>query len=112
MLARMLTFAALLLLPLAAAAPQSAAQDAAQASKGARGDALVKVELLADRAAIRPGEAFTLAVHLTVEPGWHIYWDNPGDSGLPTKIRPRGPEGFEFGAPRSPAPVREVAEGD
>ena len=25
-----------------------------------------------------------LAVVYTIEPGWHIYWENPGDSGMPT----------------------------
>jgi DsbC/DsbD-like thiol-disulfide interchange protein len=108
----MLTFAPPLVLPLLGPLVALMAQDAAQESKAARGDSLVKVELLADRAAIRPGEAFTLAVHFTVEPGWHIYWDNPGDSGLPTKIHMQGPEGFEIGEPRAPAPVREVTEGD
>lgn len=82
------------------------------ASAGDRGDRLVKVDVLADRASIRPGDPFTLAVRLTVEPGWHIYWDNPGDSGLPTRIQVRVPAGFEAGAPRSPVPAREVAEGD
>jgi thiol:disulfide interchange protein DsbD len=105
----MLTLALPLVLPLLALQAKTPADTE---GKGARGDALVKVELLADRAAVRPGEAFTLAVHFTVEPGWHIYWDNPGDSGLPTKMRARGPEGFEIGEPRAPAPVREVAEGD
>jgi thiol:disulfide interchange protein DsbD len=77
-----------------------------------QGDRLVKVDLLADRSAIRPGDALTLAVRLTVEPGWHIYWENPGDSGLPTKISVRLPERFEAGPPRAPIPAREVAEGD
>ncbi len=109
----MLSLALPLVLPILVLAAQTpASKEGAQEGKGARGDTLVKVELLADRAAIRPGEAFTLAVHFTVEPGWHIYWDNPGDSGLPTKMHVRGPEGFEIGEPRAPAPVREFAEGD
>jgi thiol:disulfide interchange protein DsbD len=67
---------------------------------------------LADRAEVRPGDVFTLGVKLSVEPGWHIYWENPGDSGLPTRILLRGPEGFEIGESRFPTPKREVAEGD
>jgi DsbC/DsbD-like thiol-disulfide interchange protein len=77
-----------------------------------RGDRLVRVDLLADRAAIRPGETFTLGVKLTVDRGWHIYWENPGDSGFPTKATISGPEDFEIGDLRFPAPERDVAEGD
>ena len=77
-----------------------------------KGNQLVKVELFCDRTSIRPGETFTLAAKLTVEKGWHIYWENPGDSGIPTRITISGPPGFSIGDPQSPAPVREEAEGD
>ena len=76
------------------------------------GDKLVRVELLADRAAIRPGERFTLAAKLSVEKGWHVYWENPGDSGMPTRLSITAPPGFQIGDPQSPAPEREEAEGD
>lgn len=95
---------ALLLLAASVLLPQDAADT--------RGDRLVKVELLADRAAIRPGETFSLGVRLRIEPKWHIYWENHGDSGMPTRARIRGPKGFTIGAPRFPGPEREVAEGD
>jgi len=77
-----------------------------------RGDRLVKVELVADRAAIRPGEAFSLGVRLRVDPGWHIYWENHGDSGFPTSAKLVAPPGFTLGPLRFPGPEREVAEGD
>jgi DsbC/DsbD-like thiol-disulfide interchange protein/cytochrome c biogenesis protein CcdA len=28
----------------------------------------------------------TLALHFQMAPGWHIYWSNPGDAGLPPQI--------------------------
>ena len=31
-----------------------------------------------------------LAVHFTIAPKWHIYWENPGDSGLATAIETTG----------------------
>ena len=31
-----------------------------------------------------------LAVHFTIAPQWHIYWENPGDSGLATEIEAVG----------------------
>ncbi len=77
-----------------------------------KGNSLVKVELLCDRTSIRAGETFTLAAKLTVEKGWHVYWQNPGDSGMPTRITISGPPGFSIGDPQYPAPVREEAEGD
>ena len=77
-----------------------------------RGDRLVKVELLSDRGTVRAGEKFALAVSFQVDPGWHIYWQNPGDSGFPTTAEIRGPEGFEIGPLRYPAPERVDLEGD
>ena len=77
-----------------------------------KGNQLVKVELLCDRTAVRPGDTFTLAAKLTVEKGWHVYWENPGDSGMPTRITIAGPPGFSIGDPQGPAPEREEAEGD
>lgn len=77
------------------------------------GNKLVRVELLADRAAIRAGEHFTLAAKLTVQRNWHVYWgENPGDSGVPTRLELEGPKGFVIGAPRFPVPLRHVDPGD
>jgi DsbC/DsbD-like thiol-disulfide interchange protein len=76
------------------------------------GDRLVKMEVFADRSAIRPGERFTIGVRMKIERGWHIYWENPGDSGLATRIDVRGPAGFEIGPTRFPAPERHEQEGD
>jgi thiol:disulfide interchange protein DsbD len=44
-----------------------------------------------------------------MEPGWHTYWRNPGDSGLPTRVRWTLPEGFVAGEIRWPYPVRFVS---
>lgn len=67
---------------------------------------LVKAELLANVSAIAPGEPFTVAVKLTITPGWHIYWINPGDSGLPTTVKWDLPDGFKADALQYPAPRR------
>ena len=75
------------------------------------GNKLVRVSLVADRDAIKPGETFTLGVKLKVEKGWHIYWENCGDAGLPTSADVRAPEGFKVGAVRFPAPERLEDEG-
>ncbi len=35
--------------------------------------------------------ALRLALEFQLQPGWHIYWSNPGDAGFPPAITPAGP---------------------
>ncbi|MEZ4546676.1 MAG: protein-disulfide reductase DsbD family protein [Thermodesulfobacteriota bacterium] len=72
----------------------------------------VKARLVADVTSITPGSAFNLGVLLNVSPGWHVYWKNSGDSGLPTSVQYTLPEGFRVGEPRWPVPVVFVGAGD
>jgi thiol:disulfide interchange protein DsbD len=65
-----------------------------------------QAELVAERNAVIPGESFTLALRLVLEPDWHVYWKNPGDSGMATRIAWTLPSGFEAGAIQWPAPLR------
>jgi len=67
---------------------------------------LVKTQLLADVGSIAPGESFTVGVKLTMTPGWHVYWINPGDTGLPTKVKWTLPQGFQAGELQYPTPRR------
>ena len=46
----------------------------------------VTVTAFAEQAAGAPGTAIRLGLFLEHAPGWHTYWRNPGDSGLPTEI--------------------------
>jgi thiol:disulfide interchange protein DsbD len=55
----------------------------------------VQAELVPETQSIRPGESFWLGLRLKMEPGWHTYWRNPGDSGLPTRVKWTLPDGFE-----------------
>jgi thiol:disulfide interchange protein DsbD len=66
----------------------------------------VKVSLLADVEAVRPGQPLTLGILLEMESGWHTYWRNPGDSGLPTRVRWDLPQGFAAGELQWPYPGR------
>jgi len=54
----------------------------------------VQAELVSEVESIQPGQPFWLGLHLKMEPGWHTYWKSPGDSGLPTRLAWRLPEGF------------------
>ena len=46
----------------------------------------VKAEIVTSKDSASPGGSFKAGVLFEIEPGWHIYWKNPGDSGLPTKV--------------------------
>ena len=66
----------------------------------------VKAELLADHASVRPGGTIGVAVVLTVEPHWHVYWINPGDTGSPPKVRWTLPANSTAGPLEFPVPKR------
>ena len=65
-----------------------------------------EARLIAETRSIRPGEPFTVGLLLTLDPDWHSYWKNPGDSGEPTSITWRLPEGFAAGPIQWPVPER------
>jgi len=43
-----------------------------------------------------------------IEPGWHLYWENPGDSGLATSAHAEVPSGWVLGDVRWVGPDRMV----
>lgn len=67
---------------------------------------LVKASLVGEPSAIRPGEPFTVGIRLVMRPHWHIYWRNPGDSGLAPEIAWTLPKGFSAGPIQWPVPSR------
>ena len=62
------------------------------------GSSHVKVELLQEEQTVQPGRPFWVALHLDLEDGWHVYWKNPGDAGMPLKVEWNLPAGFEAGS--------------
>ena len=62
----------------------------------------VQASLVAEHESIRAGEPFWVGLRLKMEPGWHTYWKNPGDAGLPTRVKWTLPEGFEAGPTDDP----------
>ena len=66
----------------------------------------VKAEMIPTTGLITPGGTTLLAVHLELEPGWHVYWENPGDSGIATTLQVKGPKGFVVGPVLYPVPKR------
>jgi thiol:disulfide interchange protein DsbD len=64
----------------------------------------VEAELVSERAALAPGQTLTVALRLKMDRGWHTYWLNPGDSGLPTTLAWTLPSGIAAGPIEWPAP--------
>ncbi|MBA4339996.1 MAG: cytochrome C biogenesis protein [Hyphomonas sp.] len=56
---------------------------AAQASGDGR---RAEAELISERTSVLPGETVFIALKMTMDPGWHIYWRNAGDAGLPPQL--------------------------
>ncbi len=74
---------------------------------GARG---IEPQLVAEGPA-PPGGEVELAIHMRPEPGWHGYWQNPGDAGLPMDVKWQLPKGFSPGPLRYPVPTRLTVAG-
>ena len=72
----------------------------------------VQAESLASVSAIKPGEPFKVGVRFKIDPEWHIYWINPGESGEPTTVQWTFPEGYKVGAVEYPVPVNFPQPGD
>ena len=73
----------------------------------------VTATLIAEHDSIQPGGHTRIAVHFEIEEGWHIYAEDPGDAGLPTKVTWIGPsEGIVFGPLQWPTPHEFLDPGD
>lgn len=64
-----------------------------------------KVSLISEVRSLKPGENW-IGFRFQIDPGWHIYWVNPGDSGEPPKVSWHLPSGFQAGDLQFPTPTR------
>jgi thiol:disulfide interchange protein DsbD len=64
------------------------------------------LRLIAERAVVAPGDRVSVLLDEQIIPGWHTYWRNPGDAGLPTAIAWTLPAGADAGPIQWPIPVR------
>jgi thiol:disulfide interchange protein/DsbC/DsbD-like thiol-disulfide interchange protein len=71
----------------------------------------VVAQLVSENAALHPGTPFAVGLLLRMDPDWHVYWKNPGDSGLPTTIAWDLPAGFAAGSIQWPIPQRIETQG-
>ncbi len=64
-----------------------------------------EASLISERSTVSPGDTFLGALKLDLEEdGWHVYWKNPGDSGLPPTVVWTLPEGVTASEFKWPAP--------
>lgn len=52
------------------------------------------------------GKPIQTVIHMKVSAGWHTYWKNPGEGGIPMKIEAKLPDGWTIGEIQYPAPKR------
>ena len=70
----------------------------------------IQPELIVNARAVPGGEA-DLAILMHTRPGWHGYWLNPGDAGLPMSVEWHLPPGWSVGPLRYPVPTRLLVSG-
>jgi len=96
----MIRLAVLLPLAMLAAMPARAGESAAVRSSRAT------VTLVSDTDAVRAGQPLRLGLRMRLAPGWHTYWRNPGDAGVPPELTLTLPAGAAAGDLQWPTPVR------
>ncbi len=62
------------------------------------------ITLVAESEGLRAGAMTTVALRITMDRGWHTYWTNPGDAGLPLTVQWTLPEGITVSPLRFPVP--------
>jgi DsbC/DsbD-like thiol-disulfide interchange protein/cytochrome c biogenesis protein CcdA len=70
----------------------------------------IEPQLVAEGPAPAGGEV-DLAIHMRPAPGWHGYWINPGDAGLPMDVKWQLTAGYSAGPLRYPVPTRLTVAG-
>jgi len=76
----------------------------------ANGRNAIQPELVAESSAV-PGESLDLAIVMHTTPGWHGYWLNPGEAGLPMTVAWQLPPDMTTGDLRYPVPTRLILSG-
>ncbi len=104
----LILLAGLWLWPMASAAQTPVA---APVATGPQGTERIEAELVSMSAWAAPGSTAVVAVKQTIQPGWHTYWRNPGDSGGATTLTWTAPPGVRAGDIVWPVPERQRLAG-
>lgn len=71
----------------------------------------ISVRLMAIQTRVNPGDSIRFAIRMSPAHGWHAYWSNPGDSGIPPKATWNLPEGASISDLEHPAPIAKEMAG-
>jgi thiol:disulfide interchange protein DsbD len=107
----MLRIGWLMALLLALAGASFAARPALAAESSPVATARSTATLVSDTDAVAAGQPFRVALRLRMATGWHTYWRNPGDAGVPPDLAFTLPAGMTAGPIAWPTPSRQP-EGD
>ena len=83
----------------------------AQAQLQTGGGNNIAVSLVAEGRQVEAGGTVAFAIAMKPQPGWHGYWKNPGDAGIPMRIEWSLPAGVAAGEVRFPVPDRLLVSG-
>lgn len=68
-----------------------------------------RAEIVWANQTVRPGETIQVGLRIRMDSGWHVYWKNPGDSGLPPTVTWKLPQGWKASEFAWPIPERIAA---
>jgi len=71
----------------------------------------VSAEIITAADTFNPQEGLDILVKLHMRDGWHIYWNNPGDTGTATAVSWRLPEGYKVEQSGQSIPKKFIIEG-
>ncbi len=71
----------------------------------AHAENMATAEWIPETAKITPGQPFRTVIRMEIDKGWHTYWENPGEGGLPLSVKAELPEGWTLGEVQFPAPI-------
>jgi len=74
------------------------------------GQAKTQTRLLLTAETARPGDTIWAGIEMKMEPLWHTYWRNGGDSGIPTKVEWTLPKGIGVGEIQWPVPEKLISK--
>lgn len=71
----------------------------------------VRARLISESTTLAPGRTNWVALTFDIDPGWHLYWHNAGDSGMPISFKFTAPPGVQIGEAQWPTPARHITAG-
>ncbi len=83
-----------------------AAPSAASVSTSPAPAAPVAVTLVPESGTFQPGQPLRVLFRFEIQPGWHTYWRNPGETGRPVSVIWDLPPGWKNSGLAFPLPVR------